>query len=90
MKKIIKPLIITACATLLVMPLSGCWGNSESASQAPAPAPAPKQATNVELIEVPGFNRILVFDIERDGLTLTCTSKAGYDSGVSCLPKVKQ
>jgi hypothetical protein len=90
MKKFIPSVAVTIFAALLVVPLSGCFGAPESAT----PAPAPRQATNVELIEVPGgnngFNSVVVFDIERDGRTVTCTTKAGYNSGVSCLPKVKQ
>jgi hypothetical protein len=90
MKKFIPAVGATIFAALLVVPLSGCFGGSESAT----PAPAPKQATNVELIEVPGgdngFNSVVVFDIERDGRILTCTTKAGYNSGVSCLEKAKQ
>lgn len=46
-----------------------------------------KNATNVETFRVDGGNEILVFDIERDGQTLTCTSKRGYDSGVACAKK---
>lgn len=46
-----------------------------------------KNATNVETFRVDGGNEIMVFDIQRDGQTLTCTSKRGYDSGVACTKK---
>lgn len=46
-----------------------------------------KNATNIETFMVQGSNDIIVFDIERDGQTLTCTTKRGYDSGVACAKK---
>jgi hypothetical protein len=46
-----------------------------------------KHATNVETFRVQGGSDVMVFDIERDGQILTCTSKRGYDSGVACAKK---
>lgn len=86
MKKILS---VSAIAAMTVISLTGCWGNPESAS----PVPAPKEAKNVEIIQVPGnngFKEVVVFDIERDGQILTCTTKMGYNSGVSCGEKAKQ
>lgn len=86
MKKI---LALSGIAAMTVISLTGCFGDSGSAT----PAPAPKEAKNVEVIQVPGnngFKEVVVFDIERDGKTLTCTTKMGYTSGVSCLPKANQ
>lgn len=89
MNKIVGAVTVTIASVLLVVPLSGCFG---AQSEEPAP-PAPKQATNVEVIEVPGgnngFNSIVVFDIERDGQILTCSTKAGYNSGVGCVKKIQ-
>jgi hypothetical protein len=86
MKKFIPAVAVTIFSALLVIPLSGCFGEPEA-------PPVPKQATNVEVIEVPGekngFNDIVVFDIERDGQILTCTTKAGYNSGVGCVKKTQ-
>lgn len=88
MNKIVSAVTVTVFSALLVIPLSGCFGGQEG-----APDPVPKQATNVEVIEVPGekngFNDIVVFDIERDGQILTCTTKAGYNSGVGCVKKTQ-
>lgn len=88
MKKIVRAITVTVFSALLVVPLSGCFG---AQSDAPTP-PAPKQAKNVEIIEVPGkngFGQIVVFDIERDGQILTCTTKEGYNSGVGCVKKTQ-
>lgn len=87
--KIVTAVTATVFSALLVVPLSGCFGGQEE-----SPAPVPKQATNVEVIEIPegeknGFNDIVVFDIERDGQILTCTTKAGYNSGVGCVKKTQ-
>lgn len=86
MNKIVAAVTFTVGAGLLVVPLSGCLGEPET-------PPVPKQATNVEVIEVPGekngFHEIVVFDIERDGQILTCTTKSGYNSGVGCVKKTQ-
>lgn len=88
MNKIVSAVTVTVFSALLVIPLSGCLGD-----QGESPAPVPKQATNVEVIDIPGekngFNDIVVFDIERDGQILTCTTKAGYNSGVGCVKKTQ-
>lgn len=86
MKKI---LLLSAIASLTLISLTGCLHPEEK----PAP-PEVKQATNVEMFQVPGsqgFSEgVIVFDIERDGQILTCTTKQNYNSGVGCVNKAKQ
>lgn len=87
--KMKKILALSGIAAMTVITLTGCWSNPESE----APKPEPKSVTNVETIKVPqgnGFSEIVIFDVERDGRILTCTTKAGYNSGLSCLPKAGQ
>lgn len=85
MKKILS---ISAIAVIAVISLTGCFGQEEE-----PPKPAIKQATNVEMFQVPGsigFSEgIIVFDIERDGQILTCTTKQNYNSGVGCVTKAQ-
>lgn len=90
-----KKFIAIVVASLAIVSLSSC-------SKPPGPdgivgefaTPPSKTATNVEMFKVPGsqgFSEgIIVFDIERNGQTLTCTTKQNYNSGVGCVVKAPQ
>lgn len=84
-----KLLSLTAIAVLSITTLTGCFGD-----QKVEPAkPSVKQASNVEMFQVPGSigfaEGVIVFDIERDGQMLTCTTKQNYNSGVGCVKKTQ-
>jgi hypothetical protein len=80
---------LCAISVMTLIALTGCLHPEEK----PAP-PEVKQATNVEMFQVPGsqgFSEgVIVFDIEREGQILTCTTKQNYNSGVGCVNKAKQ
>lgn len=82
-----KKVVTLAVAGLVLISMSAC-GEGASGTGQPTPS-VTKNATNVETFKVPGggSNDILVFDIERNGQTLTCTTKFGYNSGVGCVKK---
>jgi predicted outer membrane protein len=86
-----KKLVAVTVAAVALLSLTACGGNSENeveTSQTAQTTLTDTTATNVQKVKVPGSsNDILVFDIERDGQTLTCTTKHSYNSGVGCIKK---
>lgn len=102
MKRNKAALIITAAGIALSAMLSGCVAAGTSAEPAESSEvidPYSTDYSNTEFIEaenVQGTNvyeydnaqtDIIIFDIERDGETLTCATKADPASGVSCFVK---
>lgn len=90
MKKFVSVIV----ASLALVSLSACGADvpgEDGLAPGTSTPPATKTATNVEMFKVPGSSGfsegIIVFDIERDGQILTCTTKQNYDSGVGCVIK---
>jgi hypothetical protein len=82
-------------AALAVASLSACGDQpGPDGIVGESSTPPVKTATNVEMFKVPGSqgfsDGVIVFDIERDGQTLTCTTKQNYNSGVGCVVKAPQ
>lgn len=91
-----KKFITLAVTGLVLVSMSACgsgYTGPDGVEGEPS-APVTKAATNVEMFKVPGslgFSEgIIVFDIERDGQVLTCTTKQNYNSGVGCVVKKEQ
>lgn len=91
-----KKIVAVVVAALAVVSLSACGEGTpgpDGIAGEPA-APVTKTATNVEMFKVPGSSGfsegIIVFDIERDGQVLTCTTKQNYNSGVGCVVKAEK
>lgn len=87
-----KKFVSVAVTALVMVSLSACGEHpGPDGIVGESSAPATKTATNVEMFKVPGSvgfpEGIIVFDIERDGQVLTCTTKQNYNSGVACVPK---
>lgn len=101
MKRNKAALIVTAAGIALSAMLTGCGGgaSAEPAESTEVIDPYSTDYSNTEFIEaenVQGTNvyeydnaqtDIIIFDIERDGETLTCATKADPASGVSCFVK---
>lgn len=89
-----KKIISIGFAVLAITSLSACDNPGPDGIVGDSPNPASKTATNVEMFKVPGsmgFSEgVIVFDIERNGQTLTCTTKQNYNSGVGCVVKAPQ
>jgi hypothetical protein len=91
-----KKFIAVAIASLAVVVLSACGEGvpGPDGIEGDPVAPVTKTATNVEMVKVPGSvgfpEGVIVFDMERDGQILTCTTKNNYNSGVSCLAKAEK
>lgn len=89
MKKFLT-IVLTAGA---VLSLTACAGASSTSVSEISETPALKpeiiktDATNVQEVKVHSMsNGFYIFDIERDGKSLTCTTKYDQGSGVSCFP----
>lgn len=87
-----KKIISIGFAVLAIASLSACGENpGQDGIVGDSPTPSVKTATNVEMFKVPGSvgfsDGIIVFDIERDGQVMTCTTKQNYNSGVGCVAK---
>jgi hypothetical protein len=89
-----RKFISVVVASLTLISLSACAGDmvgSDGFKQSDSTTPVTKTATNVEKFKVPGSmgfpEGVIVFDIERDGQILTCTTKQNYNSGVGCIIK---
>lgn len=90
-----KKIISIGFAVLAIASLSACGEHpGPDGIVGDSSAPPVKTATNVEMFKVPGsqgFSEgVIVFDIERNGQTLTCTTKQNYNSGVGCVVKAPQ
>lgn len=91
----VAALTSTTVAVLLAVTVVSCGAGEsdgdEGKSETVSTVPAEINATNVTRVTVEGLNdQITVFDIERDGRILTCTTKDSFRAGVSCLPAVTQ
>lgn len=87
----VAALTSTTVAVLLAVTVVSCGAGEsdgdEGKSEPVSTVPAEINATNVTRVTVEGLNdQIAVFDIERDGRTLTCTTKDSFRAGVSCIP----
>lgn len=93
--------IVSSVAVILAAMLSGCGTGNSSApeesstvidpystdwSDAEFTKPTNVQGTNVYEYD-DARTDIIIFDIERDGETLTCATKANAAAGVSCFVK---
>jgi len=89
----VAALTSTSVAVLLAVTVVSCGAGAsdgdEGKSETVSTVPAEINATNVTQVTVEGLSdQITVFDIERDGRTLTCTTKNSFRAGVSCIPAV--
>lgn len=100
MKRNKTTLIVTAAGIALSAMLSGCGGTSAEPTESyEVIDPYSTDWSDAEFTEaqnVQGTNvyeyddartDIIIFDIERDGETLTCSTKANPAAGVSCFVK---
>lgn len=93
-KAIALPFAISVAAAIL---LSGCGGVPADSATPPVPVGEKMEDShssvfteidNVQTTNVIPYSDthtdVVIFDIERDGQTLTCATKASAASGVSC------